>query len=693
MERFLDPKSVVLIGVSRKSGVGAYNNLEMMERYGFRGDIYVVHPKVKEILGHATYPSLTDLPVVPELAIISVGRDRVPGVFDQCAEKGIRRVVIISQGFADADRRGKELQEQIKKTADRHRMRVLGPNTMGILNAFAGFSTAFIDLPRPADPPPLSVVAQTGVLQVGFESFTEGIGKAIDIGNGCDIDFVDALNYLEKDPQTRIIVLHMEGMKRGRLFLEVAARVARSKPVIVFKTGRSVEGAQAALSHTGSLVGEDAVFDAAFARAGLVRVRNMVELKAVCTGLLKWHTIEGPNLGVITATGACGIMTADACEDYGLRLAPFPPGAGRRLENERVSWHQLNNPVDIWPLGMVSGSFTEVLQNTAFTLLESDQVHSLFIIAPIMASALHDNLRLKSTLVQIQSGNVASKPIALWIYGDGIDTEKEELAGIDNLALFDSIDQALMAIGGLWRCHEGRRRREQDPVPVNPEAMATADKLPRGVLGAERAAALLTAYDIEPAPQAVTSKVEQALQFARSYGYPVVLKILSEHYLHKSELGGIALDLADAGQLQAAYQRLLEHFQRQSADATLDGLLVQKQLKGKELLLGIKRDPQFGAVLAVGLGGIYTEVFKDVSRSLVPVSADQARRLLGELRSYPLLRGVRGERPVAMDALVEMIVRLSRLAAEHPEIAELDLNPVIADESGCRVVDVRVIVG
>jgi len=337
MNKFLQPQSVVLIGVSRQSGMGALNNLEMMLRFGYPGAVYVVHPKVPEILGHKTYASVGELPEVPDCAVISVGRDRVLPVFRDLAERGVRHVVVISQGFADADQHGTQLQHDLVAIAREYGVRVLGPNTMGIYNAFSRFSTAFIDLPRPQSPPPITVIAQTGVIQVGVESFTGEVGKAIDIGNGCDLDFVDVLEVLERDPQTRIIVLHMEGMQRGREFLEVAARVARIKPIVVFKTGRSRAGARAALSHTGSLVGEDAVFDAAFRRAGILRVRTMLELKAAVNGLLHWRDIAGPNLGVITATGACGIMTADACEDHGLQLAPFPESARGELENQRIA--------------------------------------------------------------------------------------------------------------------------------------------------------------------------------------------------------------------------------------------------------------------------------------------------------------------------------------------------------------------
>ena len=368
MQLFFEPRSVVLIGTSRQTGPGAYNNLEMLLSYGYPGRIYLVHPKVPDIMGYKTYPRVADLPEVPDLAVISLGRERVVDTAVECAQHGIKRLVVISQGFADADARGAELQAELVRLAREHGVRVLGPNTMGVLNPFSGFTTAFIDVPRDPRPSPLTMVAQSGAFQVGASSFTGRLGKAIDVGNACDLDVVDVLEYLADDPDTRIIALHLEGIKRGRLFLATAARVARTKPIIALKTGRSLAGAKAAMSHTGSLVGEDAMVDLALAAAGIIRVRTLVELLAVSRAFLKFRPMAGPRLGVATATGAFGIIAADACEDHGLELAPFPEPL-RDLEEERIPWHKLGNPVDLWPLGMVTGSFTGVFKRAVAGLL------------------------------------------------------------------------------------------------------------------------------------------------------------------------------------------------------------------------------------------------------------------------------------------------------------------------------------
>jgi acetate---CoA ligase (ADP-forming) len=695
MQLFFEPRSVVLIGTSRQTGPGAYNNLEMLLSYGYQGRIYLVHPKVPEILGHKTYPRVAELPEAPDLAVISLGRERVVAAVKECVKKGIKRLVVISQGFADADQRGKELQEQMVAIAREHGARIVGPNTMGILNPFASFSTAFIDVPRESRPEPLTMVAQSGAFQVSPTSLIVKMGKAIDVGNACDVDVVEVLEYLENDPQTRIIVLHLEGIKRGREFLQTASRVARQKPIIAFKTGRSAAGARAAMSHTGSMVGEDAVVDLAFARAGIIRARNLVELRAICRAFLHYRAMPGPRLGVVTATGAFGIIAADACEDYGLELAPFPESL-RELEEERIAWHKLNNPVDLWPLGMVTGSFMGVFKRAAAGLLQADQVDAVLGVPPVFTSPRHADLDIVGTVRRLSAKNPAGKPLALLLYGE--EAARQALApvleAIPDVACFDSMDEAVMGLAALQRYHKIRQPGVSPARFELPSPGAAARRpLPGGqVLVGEAALDLVKPYGIAAAPGALGSDVEAAATRAAAMGYPVVLKIISPEWLHKSDLGGVRLNIAGEPELRGAFQELTARFRQRTPAGTLTGLLVQKQLKGVELLLGLKQDPQFGPVLVAGAGGIYTEILRDVARALAPVSREEAGAMLAGLKIYPILKGVRGQPGVNLTALTDTILALSQLAMDYPEIQELDLNPVLATADGCWTVDCRVVV-
>ncbi len=693
MQRFFDPRSVVLIGVTRQSGAGSYNNLEVMKRFGFRGAVHVVHPKVEEILGHRTVRSVAELPETPDVAVISLGRDRVLPVFKECIDKGITHVVLISQGFADADERGKELQAELQAMAKAAGTRVVGPNTMGIWNAFSRFSTAFVEIEDDSSPPPITLVAQSGVFQVGYESFTGRLGKAIDVGNCVDVDFVDSLEYLENDPETRVIVLHMEGMQRGRDFLHVASRITPHKPIIVLKTGRSAAGAEAALSHTGSLVGEDAIFDVAFKRAGILRVRSMVELKAVCNAFLHYTSVGGPSLGVVTATGAIGILTADACEDFGLEMGPFPEHLREGLENPHIAWHKLRNPVDIWPLGMVAGSFTKVFTEAAKGLLGDDRIDSIFGIAPTMRSPLHADLDMVTTAKEVNRHNANGKPIALWLYGGDQERQAKALEGEPNVACFASVDEAVMGIAGLWRYHgflKHARPIEPSPYAVSTPKEAESASGANLVVGAA-AEAMLRPFDILFVPGKLAQNVLEASSIASEMGYPVVLKIISPQWLHKSDWGGIRLNVGSKEALEQAYGELERLFRERTPEGTLDGILVQRQIVGQELLIGVKKDAQFGPLVVVGMGGIFTEVFKDVARALVPVDADEAGAMLKSLRLFPLLKGARGQKGVHLPSVEQLIVRVSKMIQEHPEITELDLNPVITTPDGCWAVDCRII--
>jgi acyl-CoA synthetase (NDP forming) len=695
LQKFFAPASVALIGVSRQTGAGSYNNLEMLLSYGYKGRIYLVHPKVPEILGHRTYPRVADLPEVPDLAVISLGRERVLPTFAECAAHGIKRVVVISQGFADADDRGQELQEQLTALARERGVRYLGPNTLGVLNPFAGFSTAFVDLPRDMSPAPLTMVAQSGVFQVAASSFTGRLGKAIDVGNAGDLEVVDVLEYLEHDPQTRIIVLHLEGMKQGRRFLEIASRIVPQKPIIALKTGRSPAGARAAVSHTGSLVGEDAVFELAFQEAGIIRARSLVELRAICRAFLHFRPLSGPRLGMVTATGAFGILAADTAADYGLEMAPFPENL-RELEEDQIAWHRLHNPVDIWPLGMVTDSFTGVFRRAVIGLLASDHVDGVVGVGPAFTSSLHSDLDLATTVRQILRDNLGHKPLALLLYGDeaAYQAQRRDLATEPDVACFETLEEAIAGLAATWRYHQFRERRgpaESLALPAAP-AIRPVTLPAKGAVPGEMALALLQHYQIATAPSLLVQDAAAAVDFAQQVGYPVVLKLISPEWLHKSDLGGVRLNIAEENQLSVAFQELSGLFEARTPQGSRQGILVQKQIAGVEVLLGLKRDPQFGPVLVAGAGGIYTEILQDIARGFVPLSRERGRRMLASLKIYPILIGIRGQKGVHLEALVDLMLNLSRLAVDYPEISELDLNPVIATPEGCWAVDWRLVV-
>jgi acyl-CoA synthetase (NDP forming) len=695
MKKFLEPESVALIGVPRQSGPGSYNNAETMLRYGFRGRIYPINPNALEICGLKTYATVGNVPEIVDLAVISVGRDRVLPMVEQCIRKGIKRLIIITQGFADADAAGRDMQARILTMGRENGVRILGPNTMGVVNNFKRFTTAFIDLAPPRDFPPVSLVAQTGVIQVAARNMAyRNWGKAIDIGNGADLDVIDALEYLAADPETKVIAVYIEGISRGRAFLEAASRVTRSKPVIVFKSGRSQAGAKAALSHTGSLVGEDHVFDAVFRRAGVIRVKSGAELKDAIRALLLMGGMKGPRLGVLTITGAGGIMVADACEDFNLTLAKLPEGLAEALQKGIPDWIHIGNPIDIWPVGMIGGNYPGVFGLSLEELLRSPGVDGVVVILPVMNSPLHANINMEDVVAQVCQRVGNKKPIALWPYVDA-DTFIDRYEAIPGVACFDTIEQAVQGLSFCHRYHLAKHRS----IPIQKSFVYDHDALKplldKGhrdkVLLGEDAMELLSLFGIPITRGAMAQSRQNLLAAASILRYPLVLKLSGRAFIHKSESGGVITDIRNGEELLLAYDSMMKKVLQNNPGITVEAVQIQEQIQGREILMGFKRDPQFGSVIACGMGGIHTEILRDVSQSIIPVDQTEAFRMLTSLKMFPLLKGVRGEGSVDLTSLAACLEHLALLAMEIPDIAELDLNPVMAMAEGCVVVDARIL--
>lgn len=695
MRLFFEPKSVALIGAPRKTGVGTLNNVEMLLRYGYKGAVYPVNPKADEICGVRSYPSVMDTPGVPDLAVISLGRDLVIPAFGGCIRKGIRQVVIISQGFADADTKGRELQSEITRMAREAGVRVVGPNTMGVLNNFTPFTTAFVDLKAPQKTVPAAIIAQTGVVQVAANQFSYGgWGKAIDIGNSCDVDFVDALNYFADDPQISVIAVHMEGMLRGHEFLEAAGKVTRKKPVIVLKTGRSRAGAKAALSHTGMLAGEDEVNDTAFERAGLIRVKDTAEMQLALQALLLMREMQGPRFGVITVTGAGGIMALDTCEELGLSLSKLPADLAAKLKEGLPDWLHVGHPIDIWPIGMIGGNYRDVYSLALTELLASKEIDGVLGIHPTMISPLHADLDLVEVVAASRERAGNSKPLALWPYP--LDPpSNERFEAIDGVACFNSIEEAMRGLAFCHRYHQSRTRKHLSPVKFTIQTKKAGRLIQegrkQGYLLGEDAVELLRSFGIACVKGKRAGSWVEIRKASAGLKHPLVLKLAGRAFLHKSEWGGVITGIEGPKGLKEAYDRLLRNVRKRDPRIKVESFQIQEMVKGRELILGLKRDPNYGHVILCGLGGIYTEIFRDVSREIVPIDRKRAEEMVKSLKMYPLLEGIRGEKGIDMESLLETLERLSFLAAEVPDLKELDINPLMTGHKGVMAADARIL--
>lgn len=692
---FLKPQSVALVGVTTHTGAEAYNILEQVLEGGYKGRLYPVNPKEGELLGLPVYRSVAEIPETPDLAVISTPRTVVPDVVKECLTKGIKAIIIITQGFADADETGHQMQREILAAVEGSGARIIGPNTIGVVNLYDDFNTSFIGFWRKkAD---TGVICQSGIFLVGAADLTDGIGLGVDIGNASDLHFDEALELLGQDPRIKVITLHMEGLKDGRRFMEVAKRVSREKPILCLKTGRSEAGARAASTHTGSLAGEDHVYEAAFKQCGVIRLRDVEEMRYFNKTFLTYPSMPGKRIAVVTISGGAGIMAADAASAFGLEIARFSPQTRQKLATIFPEWMEVNNPLDIWPAGMARG-YRKVAKTTLETVLSDPSVDAVLFITPAYldpAETPHLNI---SDIINRAAAMYPDKPLALWVIGSYRQEFAAKVEKENRVVVYPSPEKAMASLAALYRyLHEIKNR----PLFLPPEFADIDAEGINGILEQaaeagfktlnEEALDVLKACGISVLPYRQARDAREAVRAARDLGYPVVMKISSPHITHKTDVGGVRLNLADDAAVEEAFYQIMRTVTSREPMAEIRGVIVQPYRPGGvELILGFRQDPAFGPVLACGLGGIYTELFKDVSFAVAPLSREEALAMIQETKSYRVLQGFRGQPPANIDSLVECILRLGWLATRWPQIKEMDINPLLVDPRGAVAVDARI---
>lgn len=695
---FMEPESVALIGVPRSTET-AVNTVEFMLEYGYKGRIYPVNPSADTIVGVKAYPKVSAIPDKVDLAVISVPRKIVPGVVAECIENDIKAIIVVSQGFADADDEGKALQERVVALAREGGARVVGPNSMGTVNAHCRFSSAFVHLDPPKVSFPVGFAAQSGlVINLGVLGSQVGgfrlLGKAFDLGNTCDVDLADVLEYFEDDPETEVIALHMEGVNDGRRFLEVARRVTRKKPVIVLKSGRTEAGGRAVASHTGAMVGSDEVFQAAFEEAGIIRVRDLEEMEDLVKTFFRVPLPKGNRVGVNTLVGGIGVMAVDACSDYGLQMATLSPRTLDCLRPSFPDWFPPTNPVDIWPASYAK-PYREIYGEALDLLMEDPQVDAVVSIAWLPVLPRFEMMDVGEEMIAVAEKH-SEKPLLAFCYGPSQRQGIVKLEASGRIACFPSIERALRALGAMWRYSQYRQREPQEPslLPASPARaqaiLSTAARMGRPRLDAE-GFDVLAAYGIQSPVSRVAGGEDEAVAATQAVGFPLVMKVLSPQISHKSDVGGVRLGIRSADEARSAYREIIDSVSKKAPGAAVDGVLVQHmEAGGQELILGLKRDPQFGPVAMFGSGGLYAEVMKDVAFGICPLTRERASAMVESTMAYRVLQGVRGA-PRDIDAVVDVLLRLSQLAMDLPQIREMDINPLLAMEKGCLAVDVRVL--
>ena len=445
MKHFMEPKSVAIIGISRKSGPGSYNLMENMINYGYKCKIFPINPKAKDILGVKAYPSVKDVGQEIDLAIVSLPRDLVVESVKESIDAGVKAIIVVTQGFADADARGKALQQEMVNAASNNGVRILGPNTLGIVNNFNGFTTSFMPLTR--DKAPVGLICQSGIFFVGAAVFTNQIGKGIDIGNACDIGFCEALEYMGDDPDIKIIAIHMEGLEQTRRFLTLAGHIAKQKPIIVFKTGQSEAGAKAAASHSGAMAGHYQIHKSALKQAGVLFLDADGQMRDAVKALLDQPTMKGGRIAVITPTGAGGIMASDTLEKHGLELASFSEKTIRRIANLSPEWMPLGNPLDIWPAIMRYG-LKDVYAEAVDAVIDDPNVDGILCLG--IAPELPDFAFLDASEdVNKVVPKERQKPVVGWLYGPNAKEIRERYEKEKKVTMFQTIEKAAWSLSLL----------------------------------------------------------------------------------------------------------------------------------------------------------------------------------------------------------------------------------------------------
>jgi len=696
LDKIFKAESIAVIGASEKDGSIGSSHMRNLIQGGYQGKIFPVHPRYTTVHGIAAYPSLSKIDHPIDLAIIAIPIASVPQVIKECVEVGVGGTIIVSAGGREIGVQGLEIEEKIRREAEKGGLRVIGPNCLGIICPSIQINASFAaHMPYEGK---LAFISQSGAICTAIldMSLKEGIGFShfVSIGSMLDVDFGDLIDYLGNYPEVNSILLYIESLTNFRKFMSAARAVSRVKPIVILKSGRSPAGARAAVSHTGAMVGEDAVYDAAFKRAGIVRVNTIGELFDCAELMAKQPRPKGPRLGIITNAGGPGVMAADALAEYGAEPARLEPGTIEQLNELLPPCWSHSNPIDI--LGDAS---PERYAKAVDLCLKAKELDGLLLI--LTAQGMTDPAEVAELLTQ----KLKTKPcpvFASWM--GGMDVEKgRDILNHAGIPTYDTPEQAVRSFlymheysRNLEMLHEIPPKLSMSLLFNRDEARTLVDqglKRKNGLLTEMESKRLLAAYGIPVTYTAVATSGEEAVQLAHLIGYPVVMKLHSSDIAHKTEVNGVRLDLRSEDEVREAYREILAGAQAYNPQAKILGVTLQPMIQRPdyEILLGAKRDENFGPAILFGMGGILTEILKDQALGLPPLNRSLARRLMESTQVYSLLQGYRNKPSVNLELLEEMIIRLSQLVEDFPEIVELDMNPVIVNEGRPCAVDARVI--
>ncbi|MFA5311857.1 MAG: acetate--CoA ligase family protein [Methanomassiliicoccales archaeon] len=682
MKSLFEPESIAVVGASndvRKIGHIVFNNLIQSH---FEGELYPINPKADEILGRKAYPSLTAIPHSVEQVVICVPNTMVPSVMEEAGIKKAKSVIVITAGFKELGKEGALLEHQIGEIAKRYGMRVLGPNCMGVMNTHHKMNVTFTNI-RPAEGS-VAIASQSGAVcssMLDWSTKTHvGFSKFISVGNKVDIDEADLLAYLKDDENTKVVGMYLEGANRGKDLMREAFETSKVKPIIALKSGRTSSGSKAASSHTGALSGSDKVYDAAFQQANVIRVNTIDELFDLLQVFSNMPLPKDGGLAIVTNAGGHGVMAADACSDYGLKMASFEKETIEKLKSYLPAAANVYNPVDV--LGDASAARYEFAINAVMN--DPNVACVAVLLAPL------DTVDIGAVAEHLAtfSGKVPIPVVGAFVGGSKTDV------GIDimhrsSVPCYESPDRAIRALGAMVR-YKSMRDATTDSVPrvikgdrqKVKEIIESVREKGRTAMSESEGKEILKAYGVS-IPKEITAKTaEEAAQAAARIGFPVVMKIDSPDIAHKSDVGGVVVGVNTEEGVRQHFELMMSKVRSRVPGAALNGITICQMVKGKEVIMGMNRDEQFGPVITFGLGGVFVEIMKDVTQRIAPLTQHDVDTMVRSIRSYPILTGARGGKAADVNSLKETIFKIAQISIDFPEISELEVNPVMVGDEG-----------
>jgi len=696
-----EPKSIAVVGASRRKEAVGYAIMSNLVAGGYQGKIYPVNPKTDKIGEIKCYPAIADIPETPELAIFIIPSSSVPQSLKECGEKGVRAAVIISAGFREIGGEGIKLEQEVAELAKQYNIPVMGPNCLGVINTDPRFSmNASFSRAIPA-PGNIAFVSQSGALCTAILDYARGqnigFSKFISVGNKADVNELDILRYLGNDPETDVILMYVEDLVKGREFIELAREITgdltKPKPILAIKSGRTLAGAKAAQSHTGSLMGSDEVYDALFLQAGVFRVDSVEEMFDLGVAFANQPLPKGKRTAIVTNAGGPGIMATDACVRCGLEMATISPATIEALKKVLPPTSNFSNPIDV-----IGDAQHDRYEYALKQVVKDPNVDSIFVILTPQAMT-----EIEETAKVVVDIDQATEKTLVASFMGGVDVAAGvkilENNFVPHYTFPEGGAQALSAMVRYQKWID-RPRTEVKKFRADTKRVRTilneVKSSGRKALSTYEAMEVFEAYGFPVLPYALANSETEAASKAKEIGFPIVMKVVASQIVHKFDVGGVKLNLKNAEEVKTAFREMKNAISEKFPKAKIDGMLIQKMAKpGREVILGMNRDQHFGPLIMFGLGGIYVEALKDVVFRLAPVRELSVKRMIQSIRAIRILEGVRGEKPADLNAIADCLMRLSQLSCEQEDIAEMDINPLLvySAKEGAQVIDARILLG